>query len=84
MVFQVLYHTDPTPEYTNPQTVTILYYYYLLIYLFLILGHVGPPLVCNIIKLDDVEEMNYFSSNNEGEVGTDSCVHQKILKHSIW
>ncbi|OXB61997.1 hypothetical protein ASZ78_006704, partial [Callipepla squamata] len=31
-------------------------------------GHVGPPLACNIIKLDDVEEMNYFSSNNEGEV----------------
>ncbi|XP_065602697.1 long-chain-fatty-acid--CoA ligase 5 [Cyrtonyx montezumae] len=30
--------------------------------------HVGPPLACNIIKLDDVEEMNYFSSNNEGEV----------------
>ncbi|NXL10554.1 ACSL5 ligase, partial [Mesembrinibis cayennensis] len=26
------------------------------------------PLACNIIKLDDVEEMNYFSSNNEGEV----------------
>uniref|UniRef100_A0A8C0A0X0 Arachidonate--CoA ligase n=1 Tax=Anas zonorhyncha TaxID=75864 RepID=A0A8C0A0X0_9AVES len=31
-------------------------------------GHVGPPLACNIIKLDDVEEMNYYSSNNEGEV----------------
>ncbi|NWU69592.1 ACSL5 ligase, partial [Pterocles burchelli] len=31
-------------------------------------GHVGAPLVCNIIKLDDVEEMNYYSSNNEGEV----------------
>lgn len=31
-------------------------------------GHVGAPLVCNTIKLDDVEEMNYFSSNNEGEV----------------
>ncbi|NWS37413.1 ACSL5 ligase, partial [Probosciger aterrimus] len=31
-------------------------------------GHVGPPLACNIVKLDDVEEMNYFSSNNEGEV----------------
>uniref|UniRef100_A0A8B9S2I8 Long-chain-fatty-acid--CoA ligase n=1 Tax=Accipiter nisus TaxID=211598 RepID=A0A8B9S2I8_9AVES len=31
-------------------------------------GHVGAPLACNIIKLDDVEEMNYFSSNNEGEV----------------
>ncbi|XP_062435656.1 long-chain-fatty-acid--CoA ligase 5 [Rhea pennata] len=31
-------------------------------------GHVGAPLACNIIKLDDVAEMNYFSSNNEGEV----------------
>ncbi|XP_059676849.1 long-chain-fatty-acid--CoA ligase 5 isoform X1 [Gavia stellata] len=31
-------------------------------------GHVGAPLACNIIKLDDVEEMNYYSSNNEGEV----------------
>nr|XP_021146937.1 long-chain-fatty-acid--CoA ligase 5 isoform X2 [Columba livia] len=31
-------------------------------------GHVGAPLACNIVKLDDVEEMNYFSSNNEGEV----------------
>ncbi|KFO98071.1 Long-chain-fatty-acid--CoA ligase 5 [Calypte anna] len=31
-------------------------------------GHVGAPLACNIIKLVDVEEMNYFSSNNEGEV----------------
>ncbi|NWH17556.1 long-chain-fatty-acid--CoA ligase 5 [Grus americana] len=31
-------------------------------------GHVGAPLACNIIKLDDVEEMNYYSSNSEGEV----------------
>ncbi|NXY71129.1 ACSL5 ligase, partial [Glareola pratincola] len=31
-------------------------------------GHVGAPLACNIIKLDDVEEMSYYSSNNEGEV----------------
>ncbi|NXB15528.1 ACSL5 ligase, partial [Rhagologus leucostigma] len=31
-------------------------------------GHVGAPLACNIVKLDDVEEMSYFSSNNEGEV----------------
>ncbi|NWU82365.1 ACSL5 ligase, partial [Onychorhynchus coronatus] len=31
-------------------------------------GHVGTPLACNIVKLDDVEEMSYFSSNNEGEV----------------
>ncbi|NWX74839.1 ACSL5 ligase, partial [Alca torda] len=31
-------------------------------------GHVGAPLACNIVKLDDVEEMDYYSSNNEGEV----------------
>ncbi|XP_070608811.1 long-chain-fatty-acid--CoA ligase 5 isoform X2 [Erythrolamprus reginae] len=31
-------------------------------------GNVGPPLPCNIIKLEDVPEMNYFASNNEGEV----------------
>ncbi|KAM7381246.1 hypothetical protein PAMA_012206 [Pampus argenteus] len=31
-------------------------------------GHVGVPLPCNIVKLDDVEEMNYFASNGEGEV----------------
>ncbi|XP_041818012.1 long-chain-fatty-acid--CoA ligase 5 isoform X1 [Chelmon rostratus] len=31
-------------------------------------GHVGVPLPCNIVKLVDVEEMKYFSSNGEGEV----------------
>uniref|UniRef100_A0A4W6CC12 Arachidonate--CoA ligase n=1 Tax=Lates calcarifer TaxID=8187 RepID=A0A4W6CC12_LATCA len=31
-------------------------------------GHVGTPLPCNIVKLVDVEEMNYFASNGEGEV----------------
>ncbi|KAF7253888.1 Long-chain-fatty-acid--CoA ligase 5 [Varanus komodoensis] len=31
-------------------------------------GHVGPPLACNIVKLEDVAEMNYFASNNEGEI----------------
>nr|XP_056705269.1 long-chain-fatty-acid--CoA ligase 5 [Euleptes europaea] len=30
--------------------------------------HVGPPLACNLIKLDDVAEMNYFAANNEGEI----------------
>ncbi|XP_017294320.1 long-chain-fatty-acid--CoA ligase 5 [Kryptolebias marmoratus] len=31
-------------------------------------GHVGVPLPCNFLKLVDVEEMNYFASNGEGEV----------------
>lgn len=31
-------------------------------------GHVGVPLPCNVVKLVDVEEMNYFASNSEGEV----------------
>lgn len=31
-------------------------------------GHVGVPLPCNIVKLEDVEEMNYMASNGEGEV----------------
>lgn len=34
----------------------------------LISGHVGIPIPCNIVKLVDVEEMNYFASNDEGEV----------------
>ncbi|XP_069755990.1 long-chain-fatty-acid--CoA ligase 5 [Narcine bancroftii] len=31
-------------------------------------GHVGPPLPCNIVKLVDVEDMNYFAVNGEGEI----------------
>ncbi|XP_031699914.1 long-chain-fatty-acid--CoA ligase 5 isoform X1 [Anarrhichthys ocellatus] len=31
-------------------------------------GHVGVPLPCNVVKLVDVEDMNYFASNGEGEV----------------
>ncbi|XP_030058592.1 long-chain-fatty-acid--CoA ligase 5 [Microcaecilia unicolor] len=31
-------------------------------------GHVGAPLPCNVVKLVDVAEMNYFSVNGEGEV----------------
>ncbi|XP_069508621.1 long-chain-fatty-acid--CoA ligase 6 isoform X1 [Ambystoma mexicanum] len=31
-------------------------------------GHVGAPLPCNLIKLTDVEEMNYFAAKGEGEI----------------
>lgn len=32
------------------------------------LGHVGAPLPCNLIKLVDVPEKNYFAAKGEGEV----------------
>lgn len=32
------------------------------------IGHVGAPLPCNLIKLVDVPEKNYFASKGEGEV----------------
>ncbi|XP_045424088.1 long-chain-fatty-acid--CoA ligase 5 isoform X2 [Lemur catta] len=31
-------------------------------------GHVGTPMACNYVKLEDVADMNYFSANNEGEI----------------
>nr|XP_020743884.1 long-chain-fatty-acid--CoA ligase 5 [Odocoileus virginianus texanus] len=31
-------------------------------------GHVGVPMACNHVKLEDVPDMNYFAVNNEGEV----------------
>lgn len=37
------------------------------------IGEVGPPLPCCYIKLVDIPEMNYFSSENNGEI----CVKGK-------
>ena len=33
-----------------------------------IAGHVGPPAACNIVKVVDVPEMEYYAKNGEGEV----------------
>ncbi|XP_053559852.1 long-chain-fatty-acid--CoA ligase 1 isoform X1 [Bombina bombina] len=44
-------------------------------------GHVGAPMPCNHLKLVDVEEMNYFAANGEGEVCVKgSNVFQGYLK----
>nr|AKC01515.1 long-chain fatty acid CoA ligase 1 [Meretrix meretrix]AKE13176.1 long-chain fatty acid CoA ligase 1 [Meretrix meretrix] len=31
-------------------------------------GHCGPPLPCNIVKLVDVPEMDYYAKDNKGEI----------------
>lgn len=42
---------------------------------FFIIGHVGPPLPCNKIKLVDVPEMEYYAKDGKGEV-------RKSLNHT--
>ncbi|XP_043945765.1 long-chain-fatty-acid--CoA ligase 1 isoform X2 [Protopterus annectens] len=43
-------------------------------------GHVGAPMPCNILKLVDVEEMNYFAVRGEGEV----CVKGPNVFQGYW
>ncbi|KAK2557942.1 Long-chain-fatty-acid--CoA ligase 1 [Acropora cervicornis] len=40
-------------------------------------GHVGPPIPCNIVKLVDVEEMEYFAKSGQGENGTLRIIDRK-------
>lgn len=47
-----------------------------------VLGHVGVPLACNHVKLEDVPDMNYFSVNGEGEVG--GLLPGVTATHSWW
>lgn len=42
-----------------------------------VLGHVGPPLPCNYVKLIDVAEMSYYAAEGEGEV-SHRCVSQLL------
>lgn len=49
----------------------------------LTVGHVGPPLLCNILKLVDVPDMNYLAVNGEGEVHVTGCYHLFVL-HSLF
>jgi len=30
--------------------------------------HVGPPIACNLVKLADVPEMEYYATSNQGEI----------------
>lgn len=47
-----------------------------------VLGHVGVPIACNHVKLEDVADMNYFAVNNEGQVGR--LCRAVIFRQSQW
>lgn len=51
-----------------------------------VLGHVGPPLPCNYIKLIDVAEMSYYADNGEGEVSRRDVLLlcKRSCDHYIW
>ena len=47
-------------------------------------GHVGVPIPCNEIKLVDVSDMNYFTANNEGEVGVYNHMVATPSSNYVW
>ena len=70
------FSTIPTAPTTTCVTVTrhnratslLLLLFYFFVVFFCAAGHVGPPIPCNIVKLVDVEEMEYFAKSGQGEV----------------
>lgn len=42
--------------------------------------HVGPPLACNLIKLVDCPDMEYFASHSRGEI----CIKGTNVFQASW
>ena len=43
-------------------------------------GQVGPPVPCNIVKLIDVPEMDYYVKDQKGEV----CIIISLVSNDIY
>lgn len=69
-----IYKNSQTSFARKTQILIIIFIHYILSYLFLSIKgdhtpeHVGPPVACCCIKLVDVPELEYYSSNHQGEI----------------